>query len=130
MMRKLVFALLLLAAFATSAWNPSPHKTYNLEVINQTDLPVIMFLGSPARHYFLYVPAEETREYKVVGGGYEHSTHFCNTVQKGELEMGKSIRLNFTGCDYPSPNRGEGRASEKISPFLTENKKNWVYSIE
>ena len=123
-MKKVIYTLLVLSMLFLSAWNTSSNRTYTLQVDNKTEESVYLHLRG-SRFYYLYVPAGELREYRVVGDVYQHITHFCNTNVGGEFQLGKSMRLVFPSCKE-APNRGEGKHSEKVYPGF-ENKLNWTY---
>ena len=84
----------------------------NLTIINKTNEKVELSLRRTARRtdifHFLSVDPNTTKSFSVAPVLYAQTTFSCGKTVSGYLDMEElSVRLVFTSCGEPAPNKGE-----------------------
>jgi len=84
-----------------------------LTIINKTGENVELSLIRTNKFYHLRVVPYTTETFTVIPELFYHDTFACGEKTSGYLEMETDVRLVFTACGEPAPNKGEP-TQEKI----------------
>lgn len=129
MLRKttLALTLVILVALAVAVFSAAAQEDkVGLTLINRSDQPVTLTLSSGDVYYYLYVPADTTRQFTVDRMEYTHNTFSCGNAASGTLDVSSQTRLVFTRCELSAPNAGEP-SQEKIHVDDSPGGFNWYY---
>ncbi|UCH60869.1 MAG: hypothetical protein JSV61_05150 [Anaerolineales bacterium] len=97
-----------------------------VEIINKTEQAVSIILSGEKANYVLKVDAKATRIFTVERANYNRRTYACGNADTGFLDANRQVRLVFTPCWGPAPNRGEP-SMEKIHIPESPEGKRWRY---
>ncbi|MCJ7703783.1 MAG: hypothetical protein MUO62_19565, partial [Anaerolineales bacterium] len=97
-----------------------------VEVINKTNQVVSIILSDEKANYVLKVESYERRRFIVAKANYDRITYACGASDTGFLNVTRQIRLVFTPCGGPAPNKGEP-SMEKIHFPEVPKGKLWLY---
>ncbi|MCJ7657698.1 MAG: hypothetical protein MUO67_00960 [Anaerolineales bacterium] len=76
-------------------------------IINKTGEKVELSLRRTDNFYHLSVDPNTTKTFSVASELFAQDTFSCGKSISGYLDMESSVRLVFTGCGEPAPNKGE-----------------------
>ena len=79
----------------------------SLTIINKTDEKVELNLKRTNKFYHLSIAPQTSRTYTVASELFAQSTFSCGMSVNGYLDMETDVRLVFTSCGEPAPNKGE-----------------------
>lgn len=125
MKKKVLLVVLIVFVLATVLTAAAPAKTTlaRLEMKNKTGEKVMLSLSGSGYFFFLTVDPYTTKTFTVPRETYSQKTYACGSSASGTLDMETNVRLVFTGCGEPAPNKGEP-TQEKVhiddSPGETE----------
>jgi hypothetical protein len=123
--KKVLLVVLIVFVLATVLTAAVPAKTTlaRLEIKNKTGEKVMLSLSGSGYFYFLTVDPYKTKTFTVARKTFSQKTWACGSTASGTLNMKTNVRLVFTGCGEPAPNKGEP-TMEKVhiddSPGETE----------
>jgi len=99
---KKISLLILIAMIATSLMAVNhPGKLVRLEIVNNTDWPVMIKLEGEnfGQFYYLTVPSGKDMTFTVVSDSYKRTTWACNGYKStGKLLMLSQVKLDFVPC--------------------------------
>ena len=116
MKKKALLVVLLVFVLATVLTAAAPAKTElaRLEIKNKTDEKVMLSLSGKGYFFFLTVNPFTTKTFTIprfYAKGktitYAQNTWACGSTTSGTLDMESNVRLVFTACGEPAPNKGE-----------------------